>query len=251
MWTPPNNLPKLEKIHTKFSKPKAREENDPAKQRGAFSYQVHPSRTKDQVRAYDSSGSGAKGTAVFFPDQYGSYISDKGIQRRVDALPITPLERGLPKGQFVVNIPVQVAGSQTPTLFNAVGDSAHSLHIESLWVTGWQVTVDLLDPATAALPAGPLCLEVKGDRINSYSHVFSNVHGLGHCVYLPWNLNAADAYTTTNDNFEPILIQRWKHGDGTLKDVSVQLRAPTAAKTPLTFTNAFITFTCTVSSWAK
>jgi hypothetical protein len=227
----------LEKLHAR----------KPGKDRGATQYQVHRARTRDQVRAYDSAASGAKGTAVFVPDQYGSHVSDKGISRGVSTLPVVPLSRKPAEGHFVVNINNNAA----PTLFNSVADSAHSLHLQDLWVCGWQVTADLQDPATGALPAGPLVLEVRGDTIHSYSHVFSNIGGLGSRVYLPWNLNGADAYTSMNDHSEPILIYRWKHGDGTLKNVSVQLRAPTAAATPLTFTNAFVTFAYTVSSWAK
>jgi hypothetical protein len=217
------------------------------KGRNNTTYQVFPSRTKENVRAYDSAASGVKGTAVYVPDQYGSHISDKGISRGVATLPSVPLSTKPAEGHFVVNI----TNNGAPTVFNSVADSAHSLHLQDLWVCGWQVTADLQDPDTAALPAGPLVLEVKGDTIHTYSHVFSNIGGLGSRVYLPWNLNGAEAYTSMNDHSEPILIYRWKHGDGTLKNVSVQLRAPSAAATPLTFTNAFVTFAYTVGSWSK
>ena len=184
------------------------------------------------------------------PDQYGSHISDRGISRRVDALPFTPLSRELPEGHFVINIPTQLV-TQTRTVFNAVADTAHSVHLQDLWIVSWQVTVDLSDPVLAGLPPGPLVLDIRGEKIHSMDHVFSNVAGRGHRVYLPWNRNAADAYTNMNDHSSPILVQRWKHGDGTLKDVSVQLQSPTAALTPLTFTNAVLIFKYTVSAWAQ
>jgi hypothetical protein len=228
----------LEKLHARF----------PGKDRGGTTYQVHKSKTSfPRTLAYESGSSGAKGTAVFVPDQYGSNVSDKGITRGVSTLPTVALSKEPGEGQFVVNINTNSA----PTVFNAVADSAHSLHLQDLWVTNWQVTADLADPDTAALPAGPLVLDVRGDTIHSFPHVFSNIGGLGSRVYLPWNLDSAESYTSPNGHTKPILIYRWKHGDGTLKDVRVQLRAPSAAATPLTFTNAFITFAYTVSSWAK
>lgn len=226
----------LEKLHARF----------PGKEKGGFAYQVHPSRKGEKVRTYDSAGSGAKGAAVFVPDEYGSFVSDKGITRGVSTLTPTPLDKTLPRGHFVVNI----ATNSAPTTFNAVADSAHSLHLQDLWVTNWQLTSDLQDPATSATPAGPIVLDVKGDTINAFSHVFTNLGGYGNRVYLPWNLNSAESYTSCNGHTDPILVQRWKHGDGTLKDVRVQLMNPAGLR-PLTFTNAFITFAYTVSSWAK
>lgn len=241
MFNPPK-LTQLQKLPVKSGN---RISKDPAKKHALPVTQVHPSRTRDRVRTYDSAASGAKGTAIHVRDEYGSIIGDKGILRTVGTLPTPPLAPELPRGHFVMNITTNAS----PTIFNATADSAHSLHLESLWVVNWQVTADIADPDLAAPPVGPLVLEVKGDTIQTFNHVFSNIRGLGNRVYLPWNRNGADLYTSMNDHSEPILIYRWKHGDGTLKDVRIQLQS--VAGTPLTFTNAFITFAYTVSSWAK
>ena len=166
---------RLEKLHAKFPNQAKKSST-----KGGFVYQVHPSRADGRTRAYDSAASGAKGTAVSVPDQYGSFINDKGITRGVSTLPATPLSQELPEGQFVVNI----TANASPTLFNAVADSAHSLHLQDLWVTNWQVSSDLQDPDIASTPLGPLVLEVKGDTISAFTHVFSNIGPYGYRVYL-------------------------------------------------------------------